>query len=205
MIDRSLAVVLAAGAALASGCPRAGSGPAAPLVAAARVEPTPAASADGTGRASATGAGCWAGVAVGGGHTCARKRDGTLWCWGFHDSGELGDGRHRNAPVQVATLGAVVADVATGSKHTCARKRDGTLWCWGSNEQGQLGDGTTTDRHKPVKVAKLATNLAEVAAVGGYTCARKGDGTLSCWGSNSYAGLGGPGKVVSSPLHMAAF
>ena len=27
-----------------------------------------------------------------GGATCARKQDGTLWCWGPSDLGELGDG-----------------------------------------------------------------------------------------------------------------
>src|SRR5262249_20259299 len=94
-------------------------------------------------------------VALGGaysfvvGHSCARKVDGTLWCWGRNDIGQLGDGTTANqtTPVQAgaATLGSNVAEVALGGNHSCARKTDGTLWCWGDNGTGQLGDGTTAN------------------------------------------------------------
>jgi alpha-tubulin suppressor-like RCC1 family protein len=156
-------------------------------------------------------------VSAGGNHTCARKSDGTLWCWGENDHGELGDGTTngetcpsgsscRTSPVQVAALGANVVEVATGYNHTCARKSDGTLWCWGSNANGQLGDGTITGQScaggypckpSPVQVSALGTDVVEVAAGGsyylqhlGHTCARRSDGTLWCWGSNVLGQLG---------------
>lgn len=34
----------------------------------------------------------WAGISVGRLHTCARRTTNTLYCWGFDDSGQLGDG-----------------------------------------------------------------------------------------------------------------
>ena len=35
-------------------------------------------------------------------HTCARKTNGTLWCWGANGYGQLGDGKAWKAvPVQV--------------------------------------------------------------------------------------------------------
>ena len=46
-------------------------------------------------------------------HTCARKTDGTLWCWGENNVGALGDGttdgelcdgRCRTRPVRVLLL-----------------------------------------------------------------------------------------------------
>src|SRR4030095_1172779 len=43
------------------------------------------------------------GLAFGyGGHSCARKTDGTLWCWGDNTNGQLGDGTLTNqtTPVQ---------------------------------------------------------------------------------------------------------
>jgi alpha-tubulin suppressor-like RCC1 family protein len=85
-------------------------------------------------------------VAAGGYHTCARKGDRTLWCWGANGDGDVGDGTTatpKPAPVEVTALGASVAEVAAGLRHTCARTGDGTLWCWGYNKYGQVGDGTT--------------------------------------------------------------
>jgi alpha-tubulin suppressor-like RCC1 family protein len=37
-------------------------------------------------------AGGWAAVSATFGHTCATRADGTLWCWGKNDFGELGIG-----------------------------------------------------------------------------------------------------------------
>ena len=46
----------------------------------------------------------WVAVAAGGNHTVALKLDGTLWGWGWNDTGQLGDGSYtdRNIPVQVS-------------------------------------------------------------------------------------------------------
>jgi alpha-tubulin suppressor-like RCC1 family protein len=139
------------------------------------------------------GVGCAVELAAGARHTCARKADGTLWCWG---QAWLADGTTQLSPVHVSALGTSVVQVATGSDTTCARKADGTLWCWGGNSQGQVGDGTTTGTPSPVQVTALGMSVAEVA-VGWYSSfARKGDGTLWLWGSNQY-GLLGNGTTCS--------
>ncbi len=67
-------------------------------------------------------------------HTCARKADGTLWCWGNNAHGQLGGSgtATQPSPSPVSSLGGVVAEVAAGHQHTCARKTDGTLLCWGA-------------------------------------------------------------------------
>jgi hypothetical protein len=91
-----------------------------------------------------------------GDHTCAIKQDGSLWCWGRNDSGQLGDGTNtdKNAPVQIMSSGVVA--VSLGGAHTCAVKQDGSLWCWGNNYSGQLGDGTAW-RESPTYIMNLGS------------------------------------------------
>ena len=45
-------------------------------------------------------------IAAGERHTCAMKNDGTVWCWGYNGSGQIGDNTktNRSSPVQVTTF-----------------------------------------------------------------------------------------------------
>jgi alpha-tubulin suppressor-like RCC1 family protein len=140
-----------------------------------------------------------AGVSAGDEHTCARKTDGTVWCWGYNGYGQLGDGTTTSeaTPVQVMATGFFV-EVSAGGYQTCARKSDGTLLCWGQNNVGQVGDGTTTNRSTPVPVTGLPSPAAEVSAGEDHTCARLTDGTLWCWGWNYHAQLGDGSHTDSS-------
>jgi alpha-tubulin suppressor-like RCC1 family protein len=147
-------------------------------------------------------------VSAGYEHTCARKTDGTLWCWGGNEDGQLGDGttQHSSLPAEVAGLGATVAEVSGRYQHTCARKTDGRLWCWGNNLHGQVGDGTSVDALAPIEVTALGSSVAGVAAGANHTCAIKTDGTLWCWGWNfdGQLGVGTTTGNVFSPVEVTA-
>lgn len=122
-------------------------------------------------------------------HTCALIADGTVRCWGFNDSGQLGDGttERRFTPVPVPNLINVTA-LAAGRTHTCALVASGSVQCWGSNFNGRLGDGTTTNQLRPVAVRGLDSVVAISAS--DHTCAVRADGTVMCWGPNSNGQLG---------------
>lgn len=91
-------------------------------------------------------------IAAAGTHTCVRRRDGTVACWGRNTDGELG------FPSDSACVGGVIGcgtphlvrdihdatDLAVGDRHTCTLLADGAVRCWGSNCFGQLGEGTAT-------------------------------------------------------------
>ena len=64
-------------------------------------------------------------MAGGATHTCAIRKDQTLWCWGSNNAGELGNGGTSASagPVAVSVLGAMLADVSAGSAFTCAAVR----------------------------------------------------------------------------------
>jgi alpha-tubulin suppressor-like RCC1 family protein len=136
----------------------------------------------------------WASVTDGGGHGCATRKDGGLWCWGYNREGELGIGTTVNVarPHQVTSPDAAGwASVTAGPNQTCAIRTDTTLWCWGYNGSGQLGIGNTTTEDLPQQVTSPAsTGWTAVSAGYSYTCATRDDTTLWCWGWNLEGELG---------------
>jgi len=135
-------------------------------------------------------------------HVCAVKSDGTVWCWGRNDKGQLGDNTTTNSlvPVQVKGAGgtgtlAGAASIGLGQKHSCTIRTNGTVWCWGLNNIGQLGDDTTTDRSAPVPVvgtggAGSITDAVVGTAGANFSCAIRTGGTTWCWGDNIDGQLG---------------
>ena len=70
-------------------------------------------------------------------HSCARKPDGTVKCWGDDIQGQTGTGGPADGGV-VLTPRAVqgiddAVDVSAGRSHTCVARASGTLSCWGYN------------------------------------------------------------------------
>jgi hypothetical protein len=147
-------------------------------------------------------------VSVGDLFACAAKTDGTVWCWGTNDKGELGDGTTTShfTPAAVGTLPTLANTVAANGRHACATMTDGRLYCWGWNGAGQLGDGSTTDRHTPVQVTSLGpTIFGASAGVNQNTCGAAFDGGVWCWGSDSFGQIGdGAGVTRTTPVRVLA-
>jgi hypothetical protein len=74
-----------------------------------------------------------------GGHLCGLTDNGTAWCWGDNEYGELGDGTTiaRSLLVQVA-LPEPLVTLRASRGGACGETADGQVWCWGSH---LLGDG----------------------------------------------------------------
>jgi alpha-tubulin suppressor-like RCC1 family protein len=86
-------------------------------------------------------------VSGGASHSCGSTAAGDVYCWGFNDDGEVGDGTTAARPVPARALmpAGVRADVATaGTYHACALTLVGEAFCWGWNPDGALGNGTTS-------------------------------------------------------------
>jgi alpha-tubulin suppressor-like RCC1 family protein len=131
-------------------------------------------------------------VAAGMSHACAERGDGSVWCWGTNDFGNLGDGTTttRSAPVMLAGLvtGSRIARELAGSV-TCAVRPDGGVACVGRNAEGELGDGSGTDSSVPASVAGL-TGVVALGGGGQSWCAGRSNGEAWCWGDNAYGQLG---------------
>jgi Alpha-tubulin suppressor and related RCC1 domain-containing proteins len=141
-------------------------------------------------------------LAAGGTHTCGLTEDGTAYCWGRNNSGQLGDNstQGRDTPVPVATA-LKFETIDAGAEHTCGLTDGGAAYCWGRNSRGQLGDGTTTSHSTPVAVTGGQT-FQQIVAGGfdplsgsegeaqGDTCGLTTDGNAYCWGDNERGQLG---------------
>ncbi|MEW6684219.1 MAG: HYR domain-containing protein, partial [Nitrospirota bacterium] len=131
-------------------------------------------------------------IAAGYNHTCALLADGTVHCWGDNTYGKLGDGTNApfsTVPVSVSGM-STATTIAAGVAHTCALLADGTVHCWGDNTYGELGDGMNTPlSNVPVSVSGISTATA-IATGAFHTCALLADGTVHCWGDNTYGELG---------------
>ncbi len=141
----------------------------------------------------------WRGVFAGDEHTCGRRADDTLWCWG--DGNALGDGggsAFASSPVMVAGPSTWTAlPRGSAGAHTCAIASDQTVWCWGEGDQGQLGNGQDLASDEPIQV-DLGADAVSVSVALGRSCAVLDDQTLWCWGSNSNQVLGLPASTPSS-------
>ncbi|MBX3205727.1 MAG: hypothetical protein KF764_11710 [Labilithrix sp.] len=95
----------------------------------------------------------------------------------------------------VCAVSPCAVEIVAGADAVCVRIQDGTVQCWGANTSGELGrgPGAGTSSGTPARVAGLSgvTQLAGGASDPGDTfCARKGDGSVFCWGSNAHGNLG---------------
>lgn len=138
-------------------------------------------------------------VATGEAHTCARKSDSTLWCWGWNGSGQIGDQTQdaRYQAVAVMTGVSAVNDakvVFTGYYHSCYITTTNVLKCWGHNWAGQVGNGTQIAQLEPVSVkrANWSTMNGVTSGSGGqdHTCVVATGSVVWCWGFNYYGQVG---------------
>lgn len=144
------------------------------------------------------------GVAAGEHHTCALLEDGTVRCWGRNNYRQMGNTDSSAVQaIPAVVVGLVgVSSLAAGNNHSCAVLGDGTARCWGRNDQGQLGNGTTVgSTSSPVPVSGL-TGVTALAGGAFFTCARRQDGTVHCWGDNDYGQLG-VGTMTDSTTPLA--
>lgn len=134
----------------------------------------------------------WMSVAAGQHHSCGVREDGTLWCWGGSQFGEVGrdvvmEGSLFQVPARIGDR-EDWAGVAVGWFHTCAVTMEDELYCWGRAIEGQLGQGGGEPVTTPTLIAPA--QRWQLPVLGGfYTCARDAERVLHCWGMNSQGQL----------------
>jgi hypothetical protein len=152
-------------------------------------------------------------IDAGGATTCASTSSGELRCWG----GLRPDGMTGVASTPVAAIGLpAVGPLAGGEINFCAGGAAGGTYCWGVR-----GAVITTSEapfsvtNVPTLIPESTSSVARSLAVDGqlyrfadpitfhqHSCFTTGDGTLSCWGTNT-AGQLGRGSLDSQPFPVS--
>jgi alpha-tubulin suppressor-like RCC1 family protein len=156
-------------------------------------------------------------ITVGGTWACALMSNRHVQCWGTDEFGEFGEGPpgfRTQAPTDVPGVLDAVALSGTSGGHVCAVRAGGGVYCWGRNTAGEIGDGSTPAYQivGPTTVVDslgppahpLSGAVGIVAGLRGHTCAVLSNGTIECWGDNSYGQLGNYGGALLYPQATAA-
>ena len=156
--------------------------------------------------------------------TCAVV-SGAVKCWGTDLAGVLGINYVKTAapylssdtdlneshlanyslPQDVYGLGANATHVSVGLLSGFAIV-DGGIRAWGVNSTSALGDNTTTLRVRPVSTLSLTGGVSKVSGSSTASCALKTDGSIYCWGTNTFGHVGDNTVTVRrSPVQVSGF
>jgi alpha-tubulin suppressor-like RCC1 family protein/endonuclease/exonuclease/phosphatase family metal-dependent hydrolase len=149
--------------------------------------------------AALTGA---SGLSAAGQSSCQTRRDGTAYCWGRNDYGQVGDGTTTRRYTATKVNGTNWRQVAAGGSATCGITSRDRLWCWGLNNYGQLGIGQTKPQVKPRAVG--TGSWRDVSVAWHHACGVSTGNRLYCWGQNlrGSVGTGSTSRAVDRPRQV---
>ncbi|HTM19966.1 MAG TPA: hypothetical protein VL172_05650, partial [Kofleriaceae bacterium] len=113
---------------------------------------------------------------------CARRDDGSVWCWG---------NRSKDPAPAAVELGGKARVLAVAGYRAAAIRDDGSVVGFWLESDG-----------KP-EVVRGATGAADLALSGDHACALDGQGRVLCWGSNSMGQLGNPDQGTGGNNEIA--
>ena len=127
--------------------------------------------------------------------TCAVTPDGSGYCWGYNNYGQLGNGTILNQYSPTPVLGGLTfQSIQVSSYYTwwdaCGVTPEGEAYCWGTNNHGQMGVGSITDYSAAPALVFGGLAFAGVSPGGDHTCGVTTDGDAYCWGRNDHGQLG---------------
>jgi hypothetical protein len=133
-------------------------------------------------------------------HACGLTADGTAYCWGINDYGQLGDGTQTARSASVRTSGATkFATIGARGGRTCGLGLDGRGYCWGLADVVGPGGINVTP-----KVIAPALRLAAVAVGTQHTCVLTPGGAAYCWGAggSGQLGIGDTPQYTATPQRV---
>lgn len=135
-------------------------------------------------------------------HTCVKRSNGTMLCWGRNTDGQcgtgasngqnqdIGDGSPSNemttlSSINMSTGFGTLSQIFALGTSSCAMDTVNVVKCWGRNTEGELEYGNTTSRDNPIAAAvNFGTGLVPTKISASYytLCALFSNDRIKCWG-----------------------
>lgn len=124
-------------------------------------------------------------------HSCFLKENGSAWCMGTNNVGQLGDALGgRNYPSEIYG-GLRFQSISGGYDSTCAIELNGTTHCWGQNLYKQLGLGPNSQSsyYWAQQVTAFSTPVS-FSSGEQFGCGLYTNGNVGCFGQNTHGEIG---------------
>lgn len=144
----------------------------------------------------------WSDIALGDSHACALRKDGSLWCWGAGNQGQLGGSVMGGRALPTRLGNATWLEIKAGGATNCGRQQDGSLWCWGRNDNGQAGVAAVNPVKLPTQIGSSKA-WTQLSLGDNHACAVDSNHDLYCWGDNGWGQLGNGAAPTDSSTPVA--
>ena len=136
-------------------------------------------------------------------HNCALA-EGKVYCWGYNNQGQLGQGNTTDSSVPVEVGGALTGKTVTaigGTGNVSCAIAEGKIYCWGNNAYGSVGVNNATSYYTTPQIvvagntattlptSYTATKLSTSGSRSYLMCAIA-DAKAYCWGPNQVGQVG---------------
>jgi alpha-tubulin suppressor-like RCC1 family protein len=131
-------------------------------------------------------------------HLIARTIDGKVFCWGWNESGVLGNGKN-DSELYKPELNEYlrdenIVDICCGERHTIVLTNSGEVYAWGDNEWGQIGNRKSGDgkcQSIPIKINDFNEEKVVMISCGSdHSMALTESGRVFSWGNNEFGQSG---------------
>lgn len=117
-------------------------------------------------------------------HSVFLMSDGSVYCCGLNDQGQLGNGNYQTQLYPVKINLENIVQVSTGFFFTSCLSNIGEVYAFGNNSFGQFGDGSSISKITPTKITSL-NNIVQVSAGPYHTLFLERSGNVLASGLNS--------------------